>query len=226
MNVLRAEALKAACLPSLRWTVALTAAACVLVLAALRQDAPAADSVTPEAIAAALWTWAGLVQAGFLAVGVLMSTKEHMSAMGSTTLLVVPGRGAVWAGRLVVLAAAVLPVAVVLAATALVVLDQHPARASVEVAVRTGAWLVAVALLSAGTGALLRHVLATTSVLLLLVVVAPATSQALGSWATWLPGAAAQDWVREGAWHDGAVVLAWVVTAVVAGGLRLVRSDA
>lgn len=226
MSALRAEALKAGSLPALRWVLVLTAAASALVLTALRQDAPPTGSVSAEAIATALWVWAGLVQTGFLAMGLLMATKEHTSALCRTTLLVTPRRGRVWAGRLVVLATAALPVAVALTATALAVLDQHPARASVEAAARTGAWLVAVALLAVGTGAILRHVLATASVLLLLVVVAPATARALGPWATWLPGVAAQDWVREGAWRDGAVVLTWVAAALVAGGLRLVRSDA
>ncbi|QPL05574.1 MULTISPECIES: cupin [Actinomyces] len=226
MSALRAEALKAVCLPALRWALALTVAASVLMLIALRQDAPAASSLPGQAVASGLWIWAGLVQTGFLAMGLLMATKEHTSALGRTTLLVAPGRGGVWSGRLVVLTAAVLPVAVALAATALAVLDQHPARASVEAAARTGAWLVAVALLAVGTGAVLRHVLATAATLLLLVVVAPATARALGSWATWLPGVAAQDWVREGAWRDGVVVLAWVMAALATGGLRLLRSDA
>ncbi|SDM25664.1 hypothetical protein [Actinomyces ruminicola] len=226
MTVVRAEMLKAATIPALRWTAALTAIVSVLLLAVLRRDAPSTGSVSAEAVAAGMWTWVGLIQTGFLAAGILVSTKEHTSALGRTTLLVEPRRQAVWAARLTVLVGASLPAAAALAATALLALDTDPGRASAEAAARTGVWLVAVAVIAAGVGAALRRVLGATSLLLLLVVVAPAVTQNLGQWARWLPGAAAQDWVREGAWSDGAVVLAWAMVAAVAGAARLALSDA
>ncbi|MGK2349526.1 cupin [Actinomyces sp. W5033] len=226
MSALRAEALKLGSLPALRWTAVLTVLGAALMLLTLRQGVPRADSAPAQAVAAAMWTWGGLVQVGFLAAGVLASTKEHTSALGRTTLLVEPRRPAVWAGRLAVLTAVILPVAATLAGAALLTFDANPVHGSVEAAARTGAWLVVLAVAATGAGAALRQVLAATSVLLLLVVVAPATAQILGEWSHWLPGVAAQDWVREGAWQDGAVVLAWSLAAVVAGAVRLTRSDA
>lgn len=171
------------------------------------------------------WTWTSLVQIGFLAAGLLVSTAEHTSALGRATLLVLPARGVVWTARLTVLATITTTTAVLLVATAAATCPEVLTGESLQAAARTVAWLVAAALMAAGTGAALRQVLGATTAVLL-VAVAPAAADLLGDAATWLPGVAARSWVGESSWADGAVVLAWTAGALAAGVVRLIRSDA
>ena len=44
--------------------------------------------------------------------------------------------------------------------------------------------------------------------------------------ATWLPGAAARSWVRDGSAAEGVIVLVWTAGCLAAGAVRLARSDA
>lgn len=235
----RAEALKAADLPALRWTAALTAAASALMLIVLhgsgseptasnqaQQDPTAVAQAAGYGFDAVAWTWTTLVQIGFLVAGLLLTTGEHTSTAGRTTLLVVPRRGAVWAARLTVLALLAAAAAALLVATGLVTCPEATTRESVAAAGRTAVWLVAAAVMAGGAGAALRQTLGAATVVLVLVVVAPVAADLLGDAATWLPGPAARAWVREASWADGAVVLGWTATAMTAGGLRVVRTDA
>lgn len=243
LRVVRAEALKAAALPTLRWTAVLSVLASALMLATLHSALSATtgggpaplDSGAAEPGPAVLsgygfetvaWTWTSLVQLGFLAAGLLVSTAEHTSALGRSTLLVLPARGAVWTARLAVLAAVATAAAELLVVTAAATCPEMLTEESLQAAARAVAWLVAAALMAAGAGAALRQVLGAATALLLLVAVAPVASDLLGDAATWLPGVAARDWVRDGSWGQGVVVLAWTSGATVAGGVRLARSDA
>lgn len=131
-----------------------------------------------------------------------------------------------WAARLAVLAAVTAATAVLLVSTAAATCPEVLTGESLRAAARTLAWLVAAALMAAGAGAALRQVLGAASALLLLVTVAPVAADLLGDAATWLPGAAARSWVRDGSAAEGVIVLVWTAGCLAAGAVRLARSDA
>lgn len=244
LRAVRAEALKAAALPTLRWTGVLTVLASALMLATLHStlsgttgggpaqldsgataSGPAIQAPAEYGFETVAWTWTSLVQLGFLAAGLLVSTAEHTSALGRTTLLVLPARGVVWTARLAVLAAIATTAAVLLVPTATATCPEVFTGESLQAAARTFVWLVAAALMAAGAGAALRQMLGAATALLLLVMVAPVAADLLGDAATWLPGVAARGWVRDGSWGEGVIVLAWTAGGLAAGAARLVRSD-
>lgn len=233
LRAVRAEALKAAALPTLRLTGVLSVLASALMLATLHSalsgttgGGPAPRALAGYGFETVAWRWTSLVQLGFLAAGLLVSTAEHTSALGRSTLLVLPARGAVWTARLAVLAAIALTAAMLLVPTAAATCPAGLTGESLRVAARTLAWLVAAALMAAGAGAALRQVLGAASALLLLVTVAPAVADLLGDAATWLPGVAARSWVHDGSWDEGVIVLVWTAGCLAAGAVRLIRSDA
>lgn len=233
LRAVRAEALKAAALPTLRLTGVLSVLASALMLATLHSalseatgGGPSSQALTGYGFETVAWTWTSLVQLGFLAAGLLVSTAEHTSALGRTTLLVTPARGTVWTARLAVLAAVATAAALLLVPTAVASCPEALTGQSLRAAARTLAWLVAAALMAAGAGAVLRQVLGAASALLLLVTVAPAVADLLGDGATWLPGVAARGWVRDGSAAEGVIVLVWTAGCLAAGAVRLIRSDA
>ena len=100
LRAVRAEALKAAALPTLRLTGVLSVLASALMLATLHSalseatgGGPSSQALTGYGFETVAWTWTSLVQLGFLAAGLLVSTAEHTSALGCTILLVTPARG-------------------------------------------------------------------------------------------------------------------------------------
>ena len=227
LRAVRSELVKAATLPSLRWTLLVTCAAGgALVLSAYQNNEDGSsfgfDQIAP------MWTQA--VQIGFLAAGILAPGSEHSGGQGAITLLVTPARGRVALARLAVLAGTGLASATVLVATGVLACPEVPTAAP-EAGVRTVAWLTAVLLLAAGIGEMLRHTTAAATTAVLLVVIAPQLAALLGDTVRWLPGAAGQTWVagaapRADVVTAGLTILVWTTAAQAGGILRLTRADA
>ena len=225
LRAVRSELVKAATLPSLRWTLLVTCAAGgALVLSAFQNNEDGSsfgfDQIAP------MWTQA--VQIGFLAAGILAPGSEYSGGQGAITLLVTPARGHVALARLAVLAGTGLASATVLVATGVLACPEVPTAAP-EAGVRTVAWLTAVLLLAAGIGEMLRHTTAAATTAVLLVVIAPQLAALLGDTARWLPGAAGQTWVtgaapRADVVTAGLTILVWTTAAQAGGILRLTRA--
>lgn len=227
LRAVRSELVKAATLPSLRWTLLVTCAAGgALVLSAFQNDADGSsfgfDQIAP--------TWTQAVQIGFLAAGILAPGSEHSGGQGATTLLVAPARARAALARLAVLAGTGLASATALVAAGVLACPEVP-TAALEAGVRTVAWLTAVLLLAAGIGEMLRHTTAAATTAVLLVVIAPQLAALLGDTVRWLPGAAGQAWVagaapRADVVTAGLTILVWTTAAQAGGILRLTRADA
>ena len=232
--VLRSELMKVMTLPSLGWTILLTCAAQAAVMLSAFQNETLGGSFGFGQI---VKTWTLVAQIGFLAAGILVSSSEHSSGQGMTTLLVTPGRVRVAAARLVVLTCTGLLVATAMT-TAGVVACPAVSAAAWGAGGRTVAWLTAVLLMAAGAGEMVRRTTGAVTAMAVLIVLGPELADLLGEAARWLPGSAGQDWVTAGQPGAGSgagetsgaaaglTALAWTTLAQAGGFLRLTRSDA
>ena len=224
-RALRAELVKVVTLPAMWWSAAVAGAAAVATMMSVLRDVVDGRGLGFEEVAP---VWALAVQIGFVAAGVAAAGGEHSTAQGMTSLLVTPARGRLAMARLMVLAGTGLVVASVLVGVSLAACPAM-STAALWAGGRTVVWLTAVLLLSAGLGAALRVIGASTAAVAL-VILAPQLAVFLGDAARWLPGQAAQIWLtadasRVDVTSAGLIVLAWTTAAQIAGIVRLVRAD-
>ncbi|GID30823.1 hypothetical protein [Paractinoplanes brasiliensis] len=166
---MRAELVKLATLPSLRWTAVLTWGATALLAIAAHRGAPTGDPVAT----ALRWT-----QAGFLILGVLAMAQEY-EAGGQirATLLASPRRY-----RLVTAKATAVVAASVLVALPIALAPPAPIRLWLPI------YLAGVALFGAAAATVFRNALAATGVSLsTYLVLCPLARAANPALAPWLP---------------------------------------
>jgi ABC-2 type transport system permease protein len=176
--------------------------------------------------------------------GILMCTGEYGSGLIRATFAAVPRRLPVLGAKAVVLAAATLPLMLVVCVASLAanrLLAGHPGLDGAELVRATaGAAVapVALALLGLGVGALLRHTAAAITVYVLSLLVLPALLRAAvpdgNGIVRYVPVAAAQAMYSVGGDNPfrmlspgpaALVTSAWVLAALAAGGVVLWRRD-
>ena len=178
--------------------------------------------------------------------GILLCTGEYQSGLIRATFAAVPHRLSVLGAKAVVLAAATLPLMVVVCVASLAanrIFAGHPGLdGSTVVRATSGAVAapVALALIGLGLGALLRHTATAITTYVLTILVLPALLRAAlpdhldADIVRYVPVAAAQAMYAVAA--DGSfpmlapgaaalVTAAWVVAMLVAGGVVLRRQD-
>lgn len=187
--------------------------------------------------------WAQVVIA---VLAVLAVTGEYTSGQARLSLLALPARWPWLAAKSLVLAAAGFLIgatgaAVSLALPVLILAGSEvryapePATA-IGLALRSGAYLAAVAVLATGVAAALRHVVAALTGVLALLVVAPpllASVPGIGAAADYTPTQAGRRLISDlptlaqlDPWTGFAVLVGWSAVAVLTAGLLLRARDA
>jgi ABC-2 type transport system permease protein len=187
-----------------------------------------------------------LAQLAFGVLGVLVVTGEYATGMVRSSLMAVPRRWPVLAGKLVVFSASTFVLSIVSAFVAFLLGQQllgthgttlgapHVLRAVIGVAL----YLTVVGALAVGLGFLVRSTAGGIAALVGLLLVLPGVARLLPD--TWqphivpyLPGnAGASVWAVHpepgmlGPWAGFAVFCAWAVAALVGGAIVLKRRDA
>jgi len=182
-------------------------------------------------------------QLALIAFGALLMTTEYGSGTIQATIAAIPQRGLAYAGKLLVGCGIALVVAVATAfvswtanQAALGPYGISSARGVLRAIAGAALYLTLVSALSAGLGAMLRNSALTLGILIpLFFIIGPILSRIPGvdKAARFLPDQAGNQIMTVGAHKAGTltplqgllVVIAWTVTAVLAGYLRLRRRD-
>ncbi len=235
-NVMAAELVKLCTLPA----AALTAIGTVLVSAALMAASAAAaadEGLTVSATDVTL-NLVPLVQSGAVLLGILSVSHEYAGTQHRTTLLAVPGRGLLLAGKTVAAAIALALVAVatvsVGAAAAAIVqrlLDAPAGTLEPWRLAGAACYLTLIGMLSYAAALLVRHLIPALVGMLSLVLLLPPLVAALTEHARWLPGLAGMQLYDSTdavltAGTGTLVLTAWILLVGAVAATRFVRTDA
>ncbi|MFL1380672.1 ABC transporter permease [Nocardiopsis protaetiae] len=231
--VTAAELAKLRTLPAAVATALATVLAGAVIAAALAVYA--ADRGTPVSPVAAVVQAIPYVQAGLVLVGIWPVAHEYAGVQIRTTLVAVPDRGLLLAGKT---AAALVAVALTAAATvgaglAAAATAGEPSWTGTDprTALGAAAYLTLLGLLSHAVALLLRHLVPALVGMLSLVLIASPLLGGLTGHARWLPDRAgallydpAADTVLTGA-TGTLVLLGWIALIGAAAATRFARSD-
>ncbi|MFE6308375.1 ABC transporter permease [Nocardiopsis sp. NPDC057823] len=236
-GVTAAELAKLATLPAAVASAVATVLVGAVITAALA--AYAADQGSAGSPVAAVVQAVPYVQAGLVLVGVWAAAHEYAGAQIRTSLVAVPGRGLLLAGKTAAALAAVTltAAATVGASTAAAavtgrLLGAGPVWESADprTALGAAAHLALLGLLSHTVALLLRHLVPALVGMLSLVLIASPLLGGLTEHARWLPDRAGAllfdpaDTVLTGA-TGALVLLGWIALAGCAAAVRFARSD-
>lgn len=246
MDILRSEWTKIRSVRSTVWTLAVTALLLLglggLISAAAKASADGGPVPGDQAVMTSL---AGIMFASLsiATLGVLVISSEYRTGGIRTSLMAVPRRMSLLAGKIVVFTVTALVVCTVAAAAsvALGLAIQQPASvetgAVVQSVLGAGLYLTACGLFGLGLGTLIRHTPgALVSAIALMLVLPQLTSALPGQWGktvsdhfttnAGLEVVLDQDRNALGPWSGFGVYLVWVAVAVVAGAVLMRRRDA
>ncbi|MFI6904521.1 ABC transporter permease subunit [Nonomuraea sp. NPDC050394] len=246
IDILRSEWTKIRSVRSTMWTLGVTGALMLGFSALINLTAENMAQGRPvpgeETLSASL-TGVMFASLAMATLGVLVISGEYRTGSIRTSLMAVPQRLMLLAGKLVAFSAVALVVCTVAAAGAIVVgvvIAQPPSLTAgemVRAALGAGLYLSACGLFGLGLGSLIRHTPgAIVSAIALIMVLPTLTGQLPGEWGrtvseyfttnAGLLVVSGQSNGSLGPWSGFAVYLVWVAVAVVAGAVLMKRRDA
>ncbi|MEV4108264.1 ABC transporter permease subunit [Nonomuraea sp. NPDC049695] len=245
IDILRSEWTKIRSVRSTVWTLGVTALLMVGIATLISGSAKGSgDGPIPADSAIAM----GLIGSMFASLsmatlGVLVISSEYRTGGIRTSLMAVPRRMSLLAGKIVVFTAVSLVVCTVASGVSLLVsltITQPPSLetgAVVQAVVGGGLYLTACGLFGLGLGTLVRHTPgAIVSAIALMLVLPQLTSALPGRW-----GKTVSDYFTTnagsqivmgrgdnslGPWTGFGVYLAWIAVAVIAGAVLMQKRDA
>ncbi|MBT8227159.1 MAG: hypothetical protein HKP61_01605 [Dactylosporangium sp.] len=152
MRAIRAELIKIGTLPAVRLTIMLTWTATVVLALVYSAAVRRGEPLAPDQVLAPI----RFVQAGFVVLGVLVSTSEYQGGQIRTTLAALPRRLGLLAAKTLALAVTAVPVAAV-AGIASAVVAREPWPESVEAVAASTGYLTLTTLLAAAVATAIRH---------------------------------------------------------------------
>lgn len=246
-NTCASELIKLRTLPGTLLTVSATPLMAVVLTAAFTATAVSAEAANGAAIAIidVVRPSIGYLQIGFMVLGILTAATEYSPGQIRTTLISVPNRWLLFAGKTIAyLTVGTLAAAITVAAsiaTAFVALGEEgtswggaTTQENVRVLLAAAAYLLTIGLFAYAVALLTRTLIATLVAMLALALVISPYLSAGTTLARYLPDAAGKRMFSNGPLADGhltpvqgtAVLAAWLVTALVSAALALRKRDA
>ncbi|MFG3438025.1 ABC transporter permease subunit [Nonomuraea sp. NPDC047897] len=245
IDILRSEWTKIRSVRSTVWTLAITALLMVGLGALLSGSVAASEDGPVDPVSATRISLSGIMLAsmGTAALGVLVISGEYRTGAIRTTLMAVPRRLKLLAGKIIVFTAVALTVSMAAALASFLIgqaiLDGATLGdpGTVQAVAGTGLYLTACGLFGLALGALIRHTPgAIVSAVALILVLPPLTNGLPGRWGqlvrdhftsnAGMEVAFPSEANQLGPWSGFGVYLAWIAIVLIPAAVLLRRRDA